>query len=201
MTLDLDILHAPSADLDQATRAELEALVGSRIIGPARAIGYDLPLVGTTDPLASHQFWQKPDRDWALATPLALDPTRAQFGGTLPAPPAVVQRVIALDKAGARWDEVAVVHELPPEFTPGDPWPQLFPCERPAELISNRDAETAATVALDLLRGAVTGLGTAVAGTLTAATAIAELDPILLVGIRHPEVEVVGWVEVARWGW
>lgn len=210
-SIDLSIL---STELDDRTAHELELLVGRRIIGPARAIGHDLPTRGCSAPLTGECWLQRPDGDWLLATPRSLDPAVAQAGGTMPAPPKVCERIVELHRAGVTCDHVAVVHELPMGVGPGDALPALVPQGTPA--LGDEQAVALSQAGLDLavqaVRGvavlsgaaiagglAVGGGGVAVLGALTVGAA--RLDPILLGGIEHPEVPAVAWVELARWAW
>lgn len=202
-------LPRPQQELDELVRGELEALVGRRIIGPAKAIRYDLPERGCSEPLVGETWWQRPGGDWVLATPRALDPAAAQWGGNMPAPPKVCERIAKLHRHGVTCDHVAVAHELPAGVGPGDPLPDLVPRSAP----SPRDQQAIAVsqAGLDLTVKAVRGVavlagaaavgGVAVATAGVAALGAVELDPILLGGIEHPEVPAVAWVELARWAW
>lgn len=201
------LLREPTT-LEPRIREELEALVGRRIIGPAREIGYDdLPRRGFSEPLLDENWWQRPNGDWLLATPRALDPVVEQWGGQMPAPPEVCEKLTALQRSGLSCEHVAVIHELPPGVKPGDPIPQLVPTARPA--VSDAHALAWSRAGLDLTLQAVRGtalLGAgAVAGGLALGAAVpalaGDLDPILLGGVEHPDAPVVAWVELARWAW
>lgn len=192
-----------SAEVDPRVRQELEALVGRRIIGPARAIGYDLPARGFSEPLTGEMWWQRPDGDWLLATPRALDPAVAQSGGRMPVPPDVCDRIARLHAHGVDCEHVAVVHELPPGIGPGDPLPSLVPSESPR--LSDEAVVALSRVPLVLgqaaLRGSVAAGAVGVAALGSLAAGLAQLDPILFGGVEHPELPVVAWCELARWEW
>ncbi len=201
-----DLLIRPSTELDERVREELEAFVGRRIIGPAKAIGYDLPERGFSEPLTGESWWQRPNGDWILATPRALDPAAAQSGGQMPAPPEVCERIAALHRHGVSCDHVAVIHELSSGVGPGDPLPALVPKRAPA--LGDEQAIAFSRAGLDLAIQAVKGVavlgGAAVAGGMALGAlplAALRLDPILLGGVEHPEVPAVAWVELARWDW
>lgn len=215
MTLDSDVLSFPLPhELDERVRQELETLVGSRIIGPAKAIGYDLSARGFSEPLTAETWWQRPGGDWVLATPRALDPAVVQSGGQMPAPPEVCGRIAELHRHGVTCDHVAVLQVLPAGVGPGDPLPDLVPKGAPA--LGDEQAVALSQAALDLAVQAVKGVavlsGAAVAGGLAVgaggvaalgglAVGVARLDPILLGGIEHPEVPAVAWAELAHWEW
>lgn len=212
--LTIALTSTTSPSLDVRTRAELEAFVGHRIVGPAKSIGYDLPARGFSEPLTGESWWQRPDGDWLLATPRSLDPAVAQSGGTMPAPPKVCERIVELHRAGVTCDHVAVVHELPMGVGPGDALPALVPQGTPA--LGDEQAVALSQAGLDLAVQAVRGVavlsgaaiagglavgagGVAVLGALTVGAA--RLDPILLGGVEHPEIPAVAWAELARWAW
>lgn len=201
-------LLRPPQVLEERTRQELETLVGRRMIGPAKAIGYDdLPSWGFSEPLTGEEWWQRPSGGWLLATPRALDPAAAQSGGDMPAPPEVCERIVELHRHGLNCDHVAVIHELPPGVGPGDPLPDLVPRSVPS--LRDEQAIALSQAGLDFTVQAVRGVtllaGVAVAGGVAVAAAgaasLGELDPILLGGVEHPEVPAVAWVELARWAW
>jgi hypothetical protein len=207
MTEVLPVLPSAHA-LEPAVVRELEALVGRKMTAPAKRIGQDLPgPVRFSAPLEEPCWWEESPEKWWLAVPRALDPAAAQHGGAMPTPPEVCERIMRLAASPEfDCDDVVVVHEMPPGLKPGEPIPDLVPKASPR--LSGEKVVELSALPLRLARTALEGMAVASlavgsAALLTGAgvAGAAALDPILLGGVRHPELPLVGWQEIARWAW
>ena len=188
-------------ELDQKTQTELELLVGRRIIGPARSIGYDLPTLGiSADVPVGPVYRRTPAGSWAYATDYRIDPAAEQYGGCSPVPEPVLDSLWQMSAAGVTADELIVVHEVDASWQPGRPLPLLVP---PAKRFRRHDELLiGATEQLKrglIVAGAVLGAAAAAPAALLVSPAVG-LDPVLMAGVRHPDGPCI-WVALAAWNW
>lgn len=185
---------------------ELEAPLRRLILDPARSIGRDdIEVVGVA-PIPTHALTpQRTARGtWMWASDYLQDPGLGQDGG-IAVPESELQGLLALRAAGVRFDVAWIAHELPATWTPDQPLPAVVPDPKPMrDLDVGLERFVRATV--DVWFRAVRALGIGLAVAAGAAASVAALggvglDPVILVGIRHPTEPVAVWVKIAAWDW
>lgn len=182
--------------------------VMERLLEPARRAELNLPIVGTSTEPEGEVHWQAPSGQWWLIGDHRSDPTAEQYGGVV-VPDEVQARLTRLLREGFAPDMILVGHEMPYGYSPGDPIPSLVPAPRRqlapvAVPQSTRALEAAATgtaVSLAVGRSAFRAIGVLAAKAAAVGSALGELDPIVIAGVRDERSGAVTWVEVARWGW
>lgn len=201
------MIHA----LANTSPAELTSGTEERLLRPARRAGYDLPVIGTSEEPEGDVCWQAPSGHWWVIADRRDDPTAERYGGVV-VPERERAKLAQLLREGFSPDRILVGHEFPLGWTPGDPVPDLVPTasrelvprspqeDRRAEL-TNVSVQATATLG----RAALTATKALAVGALAVGVAIgraaAELDPIVIAGVRDPRTGAVTWVEVARWSW
>lgn len=208
--MDTKNLPAPRAEalLAEATR--------ERLLGPARRAGYDLPVIGTSEAPEGEFLWQAPTARWWVFNDHRDDPTVAQYGGVV-VPTDVKERLTKLLAEGFSPDLILIGHEMPDRWAPGDCVPELVPVS--TQTLPRADAatpvlqrlvtsQTSRDVGVGALKvGKAAFLGGLALGVLTGqvvaavAAAAAQLDPVIVAGVRAPGASYATWVEVARWEW
>ncbi len=199
---ELSLLPAPPGDAsvsrELADRAEM------RMLSPARQRGYELRLVGATV-LPRRQVIARSEWGTWLFVDHVEDPTAYEYDGKIPIPATEHAKLTDLAQAGVRPDLLWIAHQLPAEWKEGDAIPQLVPA--PAHLREKDERLVRRlTTASKLFLGACGALLAAAAAPLAfaavpAAAIGAGLDPIVLGGVRHPEVPAVQWALLAQWQW
>jgi hypothetical protein len=150
--------------------------------------------------------------NWWIVSDYRRDPSVMEHGGIV-VPRDVARFLGELRAAGARWDRTVLAHELPPDWTPGQPLPRVVPEARTAGIKRAEQAGDAGAALLDAtaraaghlaVTAATQGARTALAAPgLLAAVAVGPmtLDPVIMAGIDVPARQLVTWVELARWSW
>ncbi|HEY8083519.1 MAG TPA: hypothetical protein VIE64_08225 [Solirubrobacterales bacterium] len=179
-----------------------------QVFAPARAAGIEnLSVAAVTDPPPPTEARRSPHGTWWVASTFELDPVTVANGGVMEAPAEVVADLRKKRAAGIDFDQVWVLSELPPEWTPGTTPPKMRLAgrgNRGAQVVQTQEAIFAA--GLEGLRLAAQAVGLAVRGTAIAgamaAGAMAEaiaLDPVILGGIEDPESGKIAWLPLAAW--
>lgn len=197
-------------------RAALVGAVEQQMLEPAQRAGYELPVIGTSEPPQGELLWKAPTERWWLFNDHRDDPTVAQYGGVV-VPPDVREKLTRLLAEGFAPDLILVGHELPNEWAPGRPLPELVPrsprpLPAPSPRVETLRAITTPQTTRNIASGAwkvgkaALGAGITVGkvtGVMVAAVAAAaaELDPVIVSGVRVPGTDLVTFVEVARWEW
>lgn len=199
--------------LNQSVPPTLGAELGERlerqVFAPARSMGVDLEVSVVTDPPPPIEFKQSPSGTWWLASSFDVDPVALSNGGLTTAPPEVVAGLRSLRAAGVDFQFVFILHELPKEWTPGMPIPQMqlagsAPGDGAAAVVDVQKATFAA--GLEALRATLKATGIAARGVAMAgAVAVAgmaagiALDPVVLGGVQDPGSDRIAWVPLAAW--
>jgi hypothetical protein len=197
-------------ELTQQPPAALTVRTEEKLLGPARRAGYELPVIGTAMEPQGEVEYQAPKGQWWIFNYHRDDPTAALHGGVV-VPIEVRQRLEQLLRHGFAPDTIWVGHEMPINWEPGQPKPDLVPQKRPAttDLVTSprspalpaRSAEVGVAVGKGLLKVTKALVTGAAAAGLAIGSAMAELDPIIVAGVRDPSSGAVTFVEVARWSW
>jgi len=151
------------------------------------------------------------------------DPGVLEAGGKLIGPRAQIDRMVALREAGLKCDVLAIAHELPPGWKPGQRLIPQGPKSRRqqeallafakqiaaasratfkvAGLAAQATALTAGAVAIVTAPVAAGGVavGALAGAAASASTAVLTLDPIVYGGVEKEGG--VKWAELARWNW
>jgi hypothetical protein len=195
---ELSLLPAPKIDLN-VTR-ELADRAETRMLSPARERGYELRLVGATVLPQRQVIARSPWGTW-LFVDYVEDPTAAEYGGRIPVPAAEHAKLTELAKAGVRPDLLWVAHQLPDTWQEGDGIPQLVPAPAHLREKDQRLVRRLTTATKIFLGASGAVLGAALTPLAVLAAAGAGLDPVVLGGVRHPEVPAVQWALLAQWDW
>lgn len=182
--------------------------VDARLLGPARALGQSLPVIGVSPPPTDRLLIRAADGSSWVASDYRLDPSMEEYGGVV-VPRDVATFLADLRAAGGTWDRTVIAHEVPPGWSPERPLPALVPEPRTsgiraAELATDLGGVLLAATARAAGRLAVAAGRGAVSGAAALAVAMTEaivLDPVIIAGIELPERPLVAWVELARWSW
>lgn len=188
--------------------------IEARMLAPARRAGYELAVIGTSREPDGPLYWRgAPEGSWWLFTDHHSDPTAEQYGGVV-VPERERKKLVRLLREGFSPDRILIGHELGPDFEPGSPLPQLVPTRaaKPAVLPARADsarqsqvslasAETAQTLGRVALKATVALTRGALALGVAVGSAMGNLDPVIVAGVRDPGSGAVTWVEVARWAW
>jgi hypothetical protein len=170
------------------TRALVE-LAEHRMLAPARSAGYELRLAGATV-LPQRQTIARTKFGTWLFVDHADDPAAAQYRNRVPIPTQQLKRLAQLDRAGVRPELVWIGHQLPDTHKDGDPLTDIVP--PPLHLRQKDESLKLWMEKLSkLFKGVAEGLVAAGAG----------LDPIILGGVKHPELPFVQWCLLAQWEW
>ena len=199
-----DLIQAPPP-------AELIERTEESLLAPARRAQLELPVIGTSEEPHGDVYWQDPTSQWWLFSHHLSDPTAEQYGGVV-VPEEQREKLVRLLREGFSPDLVWVGHELPARWSPGETLPDLVPAA-PASTalaigggsikpeLSAGSAQAAVTIGRSAFKVTKTlVVGAATVGLALGAT-MAELDPIIIAGVRHPDLGAVTWVEVTRWSW
>jgi hypothetical protein len=176
-------------------------LVATQVQDPAARHGIDLPLVAVTDPPPIQQFFRGGDGRWLVASRFDCDPATVSRGATY-APERVIRRLDALLAADIEFDEIYLLDELPPDWRPGEPVPEMRPLEehRAKQVVARQEVILQAGVKAAkglLAAGKVAGQGLAAAGATIGS--ITAYDPVILGGVRDPATGQFAWLLVDRW--
>lgn len=191
-------------------------LLEERLLRPARAANQDVEVIGTSEAPEGEFLWQAPTERWWVFNDHRDDPTVAQYGGVV-VPADVKERLLRLLAEGFAPDLILIGHEMPDRWKPGDPVPELVPVSTPTlpaagaatpvlpRLVTSQTSRDVGVGALKVGKAAF--LGGLALGVLTGqvvaavAAAAAQLDPVIVAGVRAPGASYATWVEVARWEW
>ncbi|HYJ00354.1 MAG TPA: hypothetical protein VEX36_11860 [Thermoleophilaceae bacterium] len=197
-----EVMVPPARRLGTDVEAQLGRLAEQRMVAPARRRGIELRLVGATV-LPQQQVIVRTDRGAWLFVDHVEDPTGDGYGGGIPVPERERAKLVELDRAGVRPDLLWLVHELPSSWREGDPIPQLVPTPRHLREKDQRLAQRLRFATKLLVKGAGATVAAATAPIIAAGAAVAAvgLDPIVLGGVRHPDMPVVQWALLAQWDW
>jgi hypothetical protein len=176
-------------------------LVAGRAQRPAASRRIDLPLVSVTGPPPPQQVIRAPDGRWLVASRFDLDPATQTRGATY-APKRVMRRLDALIEAGVQFDLIYVLDELPAEWEPGSPVPEMRPIEehRAKQIVALQETTFAAGLTAATMVGR--GVRAAGSGLAVGAGAVAEAvayDPALIGGVADPSSGQVAWLLIDRW--
>jgi hypothetical protein len=127
------------------------------------------------------------------------DPTAKNYGGKIPVPTAERQRLAALKDAGVRPDLIWLAHELPVGWDETQELPNLVPA--PPHLRKHDEALTRAIRITATAAGVLAGTAIAAPLAIGAIGIAGMLDPIVLGGVKHPNLPVVQWAVLAQWTW
>lgn len=182
---------------------ELEEPLRRLLLDPARSIGRDdIEVVSVTDVPRGPMVRRTENGSWFFASDFLEDPGLARDGG-IAIPDNELQKLRALRDAGLRPDLIWIAHELPPEWTPNQPLPDLVPDPpniRTLDETLERFVRTTTKVSFEVVRGVAIGVGLGV-GLALSPIALIGLDPVILAGVRHPERPYAAWVKLAQWEW
>lgn len=196
-----ELLVRDQIKLDARVQTELEAFVGRKIVGPARQIGRDLPILGFSTGVPDGPVYSKtPGGTWAYGTDYRADPAAERYGGVSPVPAPILGDLWEMRSAGVRPTELWIVHETDGSWEPGRPLPSTVPPSR--RFRRHDDLAIKATEQLKrglLVAGALLGAAAAAPAALLASPAIG-LDPVILGGVRHQDGSCA-WVPLASWYW
>lgn len=181
--------------------------VDERLILPARRAGRELSVLGAAPAPSGPLHWQAPTGNWWVINEFRSDPTAELYGGVV-VPREVRVRLEQLLREGFAPDRILLGHELPREYSPGDPIPDLVPAKRSSEVLAPRHspemaieaARQGAAATIGLARSAGKALALVAGAAAAAGLAVARLDPIIVAGVEV-EPGVFAWVEVDRWSW
>ncbi len=184
--------------------------VRQRLLQPADHAEHSLEVLGRSEQPPNGYPWLAPTGRWWTFFDHDSDPTALMYGGVV-VPADVRVQLEQLLRKGFAPDVVLIGHELPAPWEPGDPLPALVPAAPPpAELettrqvsylpVPKRSANMAVRAAGALGKAAFAiGKSAAQIGVAVGAS-LAQIDPVILAGVRH-EDGLVTWVEVVRWTW
>ena len=192
------------------SNGEISEAVEERLLAPARRAEVVVPVLGTAPKPTERIHWQAPTGRWWLIDDFRSDPTAETYGGVV-VPADVRGRLKDLLRAGFAPDLVLVGHEMPDQYTPGDPVPNLVPEQAPASPIPATLVNPSPDAALEAARQGTKGVLTlsrlagkallALVGTAVAAgSVLSRLDPVIVAGVEI-RPGVFAWVEVDRWSW
>lgn len=193
----------PDPDLSAENRHRMVELAEHRMLSPARRAGYELRLAGATV-LPQRQTIAKTEWGTWMFVDHVDDPTAKGYDDKIPIPSEQIARLAELSKLGVRPDEAWILHELPKTYQIGDPLPQLVPPPRELREKDERLQLRLAAAAKMLFTGmaaTLTAAATAPLAVVGAAAGLAGLDPVILGGVRHPELPIVQWCVLAQWEW
>lgn len=186
---------------------EAELVLSQRLLTPARAAGRDLEVIGVGPPPTGETLVQEPGGRWWMFNDHRDDPLARMHGGAV-VPRDVRERLEQLLANGFSADLILVGHELPGDWSPGRPIPELGPAPSDAIRKSPRRdphgavADSAAARAIASTMRSLAGAGAALGTSLARlAGALAELDPVIVAGAHIPNSDHLVYVEVARWSW
>jgi hypothetical protein len=179
----------PAPQLDAEIERTLTELTEHRMLTPARRAGYELQLVGATV-LPQRQTISRTQWGTWLFVDHTEDPTAEEYGGQVPIPTDQLAHLSMLDQHGVQPDLAWIIHQLPATYKDGDPLPQLVPAPRHLREKDERLSLWLAKI-IKRVKGAAKNLAEAGAG----------LDPVVLGGVKHPELPVVQWCVLAQWEW
>jgi hypothetical protein len=183
---------------------ELEAPLRRRLLDPALSIGWDdIEVVGVTPIPTKPVVQQTAHGAWFFAAAYFNDPGLTQ-DGAIAVPERVLVELRALREAGLDADFVWIAHELPADWTPGQPLPAVVPDPkrvRDLDVDLERLVHRATSTWWRAARGLATGLVSVVGAAAAAAAEGPRLDPVILAGIAHPTEPVAIWAKVAQWEW
>lgn len=183
--------------------------VRQRLLQPADHAGHSLEVLGRSEQPPNGYPWLAPTGRWWTFFEHDSDPTALMYGGVV-VPAEVRSKLEQLLREGFAPDVILVGHELPARWEPGDPLPSLVPAAPPSTELPARqalylpDPKKSADVAVrtaGALGKAAFAIGKSAAQIGVALGAsLAQLDPVILAGVRHEDGSVT-WVEVVRWTW
>jgi hypothetical protein len=185
-------------------RAEVELRLRDRaerhVLSPARQRGYELRLLGATVLPQRQTIVRSAHGTWLFVDHVE-DPTALEYDDKIPIPAAEHAKLLDLYEGGVNPDLVWLGHQLPADYCDEDPLPRLVPDPAHLREKDQRLVQWLRTGA-KLWLGAAAGLGALALSPLAIAGAAgAGLDPIVLGGVRDPELPVVQWVLLAQWEW
>lgn len=194
----ISLLPAPRVGGDVEPR--LVKLADTRMLAPARAKGYELPVIGVTALPQRQQVVARSRHGEAwLFADHAEDPTAMAHRGRVPIPAGQYARLRDLDAAGVRPGVVWLAHQLPDGWEEGDPVPVPAPKQ-----LRERDSRLARGLArasgMVLRAGGLAARGAAALPAIGAAVG-AGLDPVVLGGVVDGQAQAALWVVLAQWDW
>lgn len=186
---------------------DLERPLESMLLEPARRIGrHDIAVIGVTEIPKQPIIRKTNNGTWFFAAPYLDDPGLAR-DGAIAIPEVELHRLIALRDAGVRCDLIWIGHEVPADWKPGQPLPDLVPApanirrlDANLERLMRGTAIATAGVAAGVALAAGAGVGLAL-GAAVAPFALIGLDPVILAGVKHPTEPVAAWAPLAAWNW
>ena len=185
--------------------AALGQLTGERLLIPAEQAGLSVAPLGISVLPAEGIQIQAPNGNYWCFDDHRVDPTRDEYGGRVPVPAEISQRLHDLVDAGAHVDLVWTGHEMPASWKPGDRVPELVPA--PVDLremdrrIVTANINAARSIAGSVALGAKTVGKVAASSALAAGSLLDGLDPVILGGVIDPETNLVCWCLLAQWVW
>jgi hypothetical protein len=197
---EMSLLPAPRLSADVEPR--LIELAEHRMLAPARRAGYELRLVGATV-LPQRQVIARTEWGTWLFVDHVEDPTAQQYRGKIPVPAEHHARLTEMDRYGVSPDLIWLAHQQHEDWQEGDR--VVVPAPRHLREKDERLKVQMATGTNWFLKAAGAVVVAAAALPLSVVGAIAGagvgLDPLVLGGVKHPELPVVEWVVLAQWEW
>jgi hypothetical protein len=190
----------PEQQLTADIERSLDELAEHRMLSPARRAGYELLSVGVTG-LPEHEV--KVQTQWGtwLFVNHLEDPTAKEYKNEIPVPDDQKDRLFELSRHGVKPDLAWIAHQLPDSYKDGDP---LVPPPRELREKDERLKLRLIRTMRIYLKGVFTILAGVAAAPLTVVGGVVAgvgLDPIILGGVKHPELPIVKWCVLAQWEW
>lgn len=217
--VNLSLSTGPSLSTD--VERNLAELAEHRMLAPARRGGHELTFVGVTGPPQHESIYRNEWGTWEFTDHLK-DPTAKEYAtlfrrhGGIPIPPDQLAWLRELDRCGVDPQLAWIVHQLPDDYRDGDPRPRLVPAPRELREMDEQLSRGLATATdiffksiAKILNTAANATATSIslagdaarAGAAVGAALGAGYDPLVLGGVRHPELPAVAWCLLAQWEW
>lgn len=182
------VLLPPSGGGGELDRP-LATLIERHMLAPARKAGVELTFAGVTKmPDGRPQIESTRWGSWLFASSSA-DPT-ADWLHRIPFPPDQLDRLKLLYQHNVDPEIISIAHQLPASYRDGDPLPRLVP-DPPRMREKDEQIRRWLVKAKDAVKGVAAGF----------ADAATKLDPLILGGMKHPDLPLVGWCVLAYWEW
>ena len=212
MTELIDIPVIQPIPVSREVELQFEQDLRKLILEPAAKQGISLEAIpGVWPQPRQPTLFRGTEETWLLSD-FQEDLSALELNGQIAAPGDQIERLSALGKAGIHCDSVAIAHEVPQGWEPGQTLVPTTPGKRRqtealqafSQRIGQASRATTRTVAASATAVAAGTAALAVAAAAVPAVAIAAatsvgLDPIVLGGVV--DGDRVRWVELARWDW
>lgn len=192
------LIDRPDRDLFDQLEPAQAALIETRVRVPAAKARVHLPILGVTKPPPVQRIIQATDGRWLVASRFDTDPATLTRGATF-APSAVIRQLDALINAGVSFDEIYIFDELPREWAPGKPVPEMRPLTEWRAARTVEKQETIFALGVAALAGLVEAGRAIGRGAVSLGAAVTSFDPALVGAVRDPATGLWIWALIAKW--